>query len=103
MRELVPKDNYGIFADSNDTARMATRTQRHTIQAILMKKNIRQLTEIMMKIDNKRYRICRRCKEVWNVSGKIKGDKQYICPICEYGEKWIKRICMRCYYGKEIT
>ena len=22
MKELVPKDNYGIFADSNDTARV---------------------------------------------------------------------------------
>lgn len=52
-------------------------------------------------MDNKRYRVCHKCKEVWNVSAKYKGDKQYICPICEYGNKWVKRFCMRCYYGKE--
>ena len=54
-----------------------------------------------MKMNNKKYRVCHKCKEVWNVSGKVKGDRQYICPICEYGNKWVKRFCMRCYYGKE--
>lgn len=50
-----------------------------------------------------KYRVCHKCKEVWNVSVKYKGDRHYICPVCEYGDKWVKRICMRCYYGKEIT
>ena len=52
---------------------------------------------------DKKYRVCRKCKEIWNVSAVVKGEWHYVCPICEYGEKWIKRICMRCYYGKEIT
>ena len=53
-------------------------------------------------MDNKKYRVCHKCKEVWNVSVKYNGDRHYICPVCQYGDKWIKRICMRCYYGKEI-
>lgn len=52
---------------------------------------------------SRKYRICHSCKEIWNVSVQDNSGKRYICPVCQYGDKWIKRICMRCYYGKEIT
>jgi DNA-directed RNA polymerase subunit RPC12/RpoP len=32
----------------------------------------------------KRYRICSACGKTWNTSSKLKGEKKYICPHCEY-------------------
>ena len=29
-----------------------------------------------MKMNNKKYRICRKCKEVWNVSAKYNGKRK---------------------------
>ena len=39
------------------------------------------------------YRICRRCKQRWNVSAIAPGDKVYFCPRCESKHKiaeWTK-------------
>ena len=33
------------------------------------------------------YRLCEKCDDEWNVSGKYKTIRQYICPICEYKER----------------
>ena len=33
------------------------------------------------------YRLCKKCGLDWNVSGKYKTIRQYICPICEYKER----------------
>jgi hypothetical protein len=33
------------------------------------------------------YRICRTCRLEWNVSGKYKKIRQYVCPKCEYKER----------------
>ena len=29
-----------------------------------------------------RMRVCHKCGTEWNVSAKVKLDKQYICPVC---------------------
>lgn len=33
------------------------------------------------------YRLCKKCGLEWNVSGKYKKIRQYICPKCEYKER----------------
>lgn len=32
----------------------------------------------------KRFRLCRRCGQTWNVSCLEPGEKVYICPVCDY-------------------
>lgn len=34
-----------------------------------------------------KYRVCRRCGGEWNVSSKDPGEKNYICPTCEFKAK----------------
>lgn len=43
------------------------------------------------------YRVCRKCGREWNVSRLDPGEKNYICPTCEFkerlkkgGGKWAK-------------
>ena len=36
------------------------------------------------------YRLCRRCKQRWNVSALEPGEKVYLCPRCEKGGYVVK-------------
>ena len=37
------------------------------------------------KLEGAVYRLCRRCKQRWNVSALEPGEKVYLCPRCERG------------------
>lgn len=37
------------------------------------------------------YRICCKCQQEWNVSRLEPGEKKYVCPICAWKEKIIKK------------